>query len=189
MIPYIYCPFCRATLTTRRIPALDPITGHEGQERRVCSVCGFIQWGNSKPTASAIIVSTFGQILLVKRRIDPGKGMWDVPGGFLETGEHPEEAVRREMREETGLTVGITRLIGIYMDTYASAHAVTIFGADNAPSEDTLNLYYECYIVEGIPKADDDAEELAWFNREHIPYPLAFKNAENAMKDFLAHTS
>src|SRR5690348_1512777 len=124
MIPYRYCPQCAAELATRRIPAND------GPERRGCSVCGVIQWGNSKPNASAIIVDERGWVLLARRGIEPYLGMWDVPGGFLEAGEHPEDGVRREMAEETGLDVTITRLIGVYMDVYGPS-----------PSEDTLNLY------------------------------------------------
>ncbi|GAB4460241.1 MAG: NUDIX hydrolase [Armatimonadaceae bacterium] len=171
MIPYKFCPFCQTVLEARRIP--DP-----GPVRRVCPSCRFIQWGNSKPTASGIVVNDRGFILLAKRGIEPFRGMWDIPGGFLEAGEHPEDGVRRELFEETGLTVAVTALIGVYMDTYGPA-----------PSEDTLNLYYACRMESGSIQADDDAEELRWCAPDHLPGPLAFVNAQQALADWLAQPS
>jgi 8-oxo-dGTP diphosphatase len=167
MIPFHFCPMCASPLTARRIPAPD------GPERRVCSVCRFIQWGNSKPTASGIVVNDAGEILLARRGIEPFKGMWDVPGGFLEAAEHPEAGVVRELREETGLEVTVTRLVGIYMDTYGPE-----------PCEDTLNVYYECRIVGGELSAADDITEAGWFDPDGLPGPLAFENARRAVDDY-----
>ncbi len=172
MISYRYCPQCAAELATRRI------TANDGLERRVCSACGFTQWGNSKPTASAIVVDERGWILLALRGIEPFFGMWDIPGGFLEAAEHPEDGVRREIAEETGLDVTIIRLVGVYMDTYGPL-----------PSEDTLNLYYECCITGGTLKADDDAAELRWCDPNDFPGPLAFENARLAMADWKQYRS
>ena len=166
MIAYRYCPLCGTALHTKPIP-------DNGPERRVCSMCGFIQWGNAKTTASGIVVNSQGEVLFAKRAVNPFKGMWDIPGGFLEASEHPEAGVVRELFEETGLTVSITRLIGVYMDTYGLP-----------PSEDTLNFYYECRVVAGEAQADDDAEAIAWFDVQDIPEPLAFDNAQQAMNDY-----
>lgn len=56
-------------------------------------------------TAAAIVVDTQGRVLLLKHRFRPGAG-WGIPGGFIEAGEQPDEAVRRELREEVGLELG-----------------------------------------------------------------------------------
>lgn len=157
-------------MEARRIPADD------GPERRVCSVCGFIQWGNSKATASGIVVDEAHKILLTRRAIEPFYGMWDVPGGFLEEGEHPEQGVTRELREETGLKVETVRLVGVYMDRYGPG----------TQAEHTLNLYYVCRIIgtQRIPVAADDALEVAWFPPQEAPSDIAFQNAREALRDF-----
>jgi 8-oxo-dGTP diphosphatase len=169
MIPYKFCPFCREELETRRIPA------HDGPERRVCAACGFVQWGNSKASASGVLVREDGRILLAKRAREPFRDWWDIPGGFLEAGEHPEVGVAREFREETGLEIEVVSLIGVYMDTYGPP-----------PSEDTLNFYYECRPVRGTMAAEDDVSELGWFDPDDLPGPLAFENANMAFRDWQA---
>lgn len=167
MKAYRFCPDCGAELETRRIPAPD------GPERRVCSACGFIQWGNSKPTSAGIVIGPDGRLLLGRRAIEPYRGWWDVPGGFLEAGEHPEDGVRRELREETGLEVVVVRLVGVYMDTYATT------------GDDTLNFYYLCR-SDGAQagKAEDDIETLAWFSPEALPEQIAFPSAQAALRDW-----
>jgi ADP-ribose pyrophosphatase YjhB (NUDIX family) len=166
--PFRYCPYCRADLQTRRIPA------SEGPERRVCAVCGFIEWGNSKPTAAGIVEDEAGRVLLGRRTIAPFHGWWDVPGGFLEAGEHPEAGVRRELREETGLAVRVERLLGVYMGTY---------GEDGA-GEHLLNFYYICRVENGVLRPDDDLGELAWFAPDAIPERVAFASSRRALADW-----
>lgn len=161
-----YCPFCRADLQTRRIPEPD------GPERRVCGACGFVDWNNSKPSASGIVEDHKGRVLLARRVIEPARGCWDVPGGFLEPGEHPEQGVVRELREETGLAVQVERLVGVYMDIYGS-------GAVH-----TLNFYYLCRARGGTPLGADDVGEVAWFAAEDLPDNLAFQNTRDALRDW-----
>jgi 8-oxo-dGTP diphosphatase len=169
MIPYKYCPFCREELEARRVPP------DEGPMRRVCSACGYVQWGNSKPSSSGILVREDGKILLAKRAREPFKDYWDIPGGFLDAGEHPEAGVIREFREETGLEIEVVSLIGVYMDTYGPE-----------PSEDTLNFYYECRTVSGTMSAEDDVSELGWFDPTELPGELAFENGKAAFRDWTA---
>lgn len=163
-MPYRFCPHCRAALTTRRIPS------PEGPERRVCAVCGFVHWNNSKPTAGAVIEQAEGRVLLVRRAVEPARGDWDVPGGFLEPGEHPEAGLRREIGEETGLEIEIVRLLGIYMDRYGEYT--------------TLNLHYLCRVTGGHLAAADDASEASWFAPAQLPQNLSFDNVRAVLQDW-----
>ena len=145
------------------------VVEHDG--RFDCAACGRRHYLNSKPTAGGLVVRD-GKLLLVRRQNEPFKDWWDVPGGFLDAGEHPEAAVVRELREETGLEVRPARLFGMYMDTY---------GDDGEP---TLNIYYECEVVGGREQAGDDAVELGWFGVDEIPENVAFENGRQVIEDW-----
>ena len=150
-----WCPRCREEL--------------RGDESRVeCPACGFVSYASSKVTSGALCVDDEGRVLLARRRAEPYVGRWDIPGGFLEEGEHPLEGLKRELREETGLEVEPIELLGIWMDTY---------GGDST-AEATLNFYWTARVVSGEPKAADDVDELGWFAPDELPGPdeLAFEN-------------
>jgi ADP-ribose pyrophosphatase YjhB (NUDIX family) len=135
--------------------------------RVTCPACGFTAYAHSVPTASALIVDAGGRILLARRAFDPERGKWDLPGGFLEEGEAPLDALRRELREETGLDVEPLSYFGAWIDRYG----------DEAGSVSTLNLYWLAR-ADGEPRPADDVSELRWFAREELPPPeeLAFRN-------------
>jgi|SRR6185503_4566967 len=138
----------------------------------VCSNCAYELYLNSKATASALIVDG-DKILLGKRLAEPEKGKWDVVGGFLNYGEHPEAAVKREVKEETGLDVKIEQLTGIFTDEYGSEkHA-------------TLNIFYLVKVVGGAEQPGDDIGELKWFSKNEIPNDLAFKNNRDGINAWL----
>ena len=141
-----FCPRCAAEL------------GHSF-ERVECPACGFITHSNSEPTACALVVDADGRLLLVRRAHDPHGGTWDLPGGFLEEAEHPLDALRRELREETGLDVEPVEFVGIRLDRYGDGH--------DAPT--TLNLYWTARVTGGEPEAGDDAAELRWFAPDDLP--------------------
>lgn len=156
---YSYCPKCGQSLATR------PVDGHT---RLVCAGCGFVFYQNSKPTSSVIVVKQ-GRVLLVRRGIEPYLGWWDIPGGFLENGEHPEAGAVREVAEETGLQVKPTELLGIYIDTYG-------------PSDEyTLNLCYVAELVGGRPYPASDVTELRWFDLAELPDQVAFTWSMDAL--------
>ena len=130
----------------------------EGRRVR-CPVCGFVYYASSKPTACALCVDGHGRVLLARRAGEPFKGRWDLPGGFLEEGEHPLDALRRELREETGLEVEPTDFVGVWMDRYAYETHTT----------STLNLYWTARVLRGSPAPADDVSELAWFSPNELP--------------------
>ncbi len=116
-----------------------------------------------------------GRVLLVRRAIEPFKGYWDIPGGFLHEGEHPEDGARREILEETGLRVQLAGLIGIYMDSY---------GGDDA-DEWTLNIYYVAKPLDDAePRAADDASEIGWFAPDALPVQMAFRHERQVLSDW-----
>src|SRR5690348_2288201 len=119
-----FCPRCGGPLAPRRVNPHDP-------ERLVCAACGRVEYVNAKPCAGVVLVRD-GRVLLGRRAIEPCKGCWDLPGGFLEAWEHPREGAIREAREELGVEVEPGPLLGIYIDQY--------------PLEDglgyTLDVYY-----------------------------------------------
>ena len=116
------------------------------------------------------MVDDEGRVLLARRVGPVFPGYWDLPGGFLEEGEHPLDGIRRELREETALQVEPEEFVGAWMDRYG----------DDEDAHATLNLYWTARVVAGEPKAADDVSELAWFRPDELPPPerLAFHIAE-----------
>jgi ADP-ribose pyrophosphatase YjhB (NUDIX family) len=132
--------------------------------RVTCRVCGFVYYASPKPTACALCIDERGPILLARRAVEPFKGRWDLPGGFLEEEEHPLDAIRRELREETGLEVEPLSFVGIWMDRYPyKTHTVS-----------TLNLYWTARVLSGAAEPADDVSELAWFSPDELPDEAEF---------------
>jgi 8-oxo-dGTP diphosphatase len=115
-----------------------------------------------------------GRVLLVRRAIQPALGQWDIPGGFLEADEHPEAGAVRELREETGLDIIITRLLGVYIGTY-------VYGDDPAY---TLDMVFVASAPDGEPRPADDASEIGWFAPDMLPESLAFSHQGAVLADW-----
>ena len=81
--------------------------------RRVCSHCQFVDYINPKIIAASVVTKG-SKILLCRRAIDPRKGFWTLPAGFMEQGETVEEAARREAREEANAEIRIDRILAVY---------------------------------------------------------------------------
>jgi NAD+ diphosphatase len=150
-----YCPRCSSQLS--------------GDDGRVhCESCGFVAYANPAPTASALLTDEAGRLLLARRAYEPFLGLWDLPGGDVDESEHPLDALRRELREETGLEVEPLELFGIWMDQYG-------------PSPDdpwTLNMYWTARPLGGELRPADDVADLAWFSPDDLPptEETAFRN-------------
>jgi ADP-ribose pyrophosphatase YjhB (NUDIX family) len=142
-------------------------------DRVECAACGFVHWANSQPTACALVVDDRGRVLLGRRATQVFHGYWDTPGGFLQEGEDPEAALRRELREETGLDVEPVAFFGANTDRYGDG--------EDAPF--TLNLYWVVRVVGGEERPDDDVSELRWFAPDELPPPeeIAFENVAQVL--------
>ena len=132
-----------------------------------CDACEFVHYANSVPAVSALVVDADRRILLARRAYEPDAELWDTPGGFLEEGEDPAIGLRRELLEETGLTIEIGDFVGMFSDRYGDGPGATA----------VLNLVWEVGIAGGEPRAADDVSELRWFARDALPEEseLAFR--------------
>ena len=132
----------------------------DGNNRFYCPHCHAIHYENPKPTATLICPKN-NSILLVKRAAEPGKGLWGLPGGFVERGETLQKGAMRELFEETNLKGQVKQILG------TCSHFNTIFG-------DILLVGMEVQISDwSTIKAGDDATEAELFPLEGLP-PLAF---------------
>ena len=120
----------------------------------LCPACGFEEWGSAAPAVEALIVRD-GRVLLTRRAIEPFRGKWDLPGGFLEEDEEPLLALRRELREETGLEIEPGEFLGTAIEGYDRYSVLILSFAATAP--------------EGEPQPADDVAELAWFAPDELP--------------------
>lgn len=122
-------------------------------------------------TVDAVVFSVRAggtDVLLIKRKKDPYKGQWAVPGGFIEMDEELEDAVARELNEETGLT-------GVRLE---QLRAFGKCGRD--PRGRQISVAFTGTITEGRDKvrAGDDAAEARWFNIHNLPENMAFDHDE-----------
>ena len=143
----------------------------DGNRRFHCRHCKTIHYENPKPTAT-LICPKGNKLLLVKRAVEPAKGQWGLPGGFIERNETPEEGAIRELMEETHLVGRPIKLLG------HCSHQNTIFG-------DVLLLGILMEIKDWSNLTpDDDAERVDLFLLDNLP-PLAFPCHEKIIELFL----
>jgi ADP-ribose pyrophosphatase YjhB (NUDIX family) len=141
-----HCPSCGSRI--------EPADG-----KAECGACGYVAYANPAPAACALCVDEAGRVLLTRRAWEPYAGMWDLPGGFLDEDEHPLDALRRELAEETGLEVEPTEWFGAFMIRYG----------DEPDARWVLNLVWRAQVVGGEEQAADDVSELRWFAPAELP--------------------
>lgn len=160
---WMSCPRCRHEL--------------ERDDRAVvCPNCGLKVYATPAPTASALVLDDDARVLLARRAGDPGAGLWDLLGGFIEEGEEPLDALRREVEEETALEIEPLEFLGGYPDRY---------GEDGIY---TLNFYWTARITGGELVLDDELAAVDWVAADELPEraEFAFENTLAALEDWKA---
>ena len=147
-----YCPRCRSEMIDKEV---------YGRLRRVCpnDACRFVQFIDPK-VSSAVIALRAGQVLLVKRAMDPARGSWCLPSGFIEIGETPQQAAIRECKEETGYEVVISALVDVFSYEDYRGSGVLIM--------------YRGQVVGGQAQPGEDALEARFFGPDELPDNIVF---------------
>jgi 8-oxo-dGTP diphosphatase len=160
---YRFCPACGERLEPRVIKSGEP-------ERLVCTACGFVFYLDPKVAVGTIVRTARGELVLVRRAIEPGYGLWVFPGGYVDRGETITAAAVREAREESGLDVRLDGLVNIY--SYDAAPLIVIVYAATA--------------VGGTLCGDDECLDAKLFAPDDIPWDaLAFRSTRDALRDYL----
>lgn len=164
---YQYCPFCGHKFAS---------TNEEGLKNYPnslnCMDCKKIFYNNPKPAVAGLLIIE-EKILLVKRKYNPYKGYWDLPGGFVEYGENFEKALKREFKEELDLNIEALSIKNIFNLYYPVS-------ADDRFSLAVIVYNINCAELNTI-KPNDDVEAYSFFNIKQIPENIAFPE----QKEFL----
>ncbi len=160
-----FCPVCAARLERRE---------KHGAMRPVCPSCNYVHFCDPK-VAAITLIERDGQVLLARRAMNPAKGRWTLPGGFVESEEDPRETAIRECREELGLEVEIIRLMDLY---YGKAHE----------SGASIVILYAGRLVGGTPAPGDDVDAVAFFGPKELP-ELAFASTRQILAQWRRHTN
>jgi len=153
-----FCPLCAAPLGREAVPP-------DQREQAVCPACRFVFYLNPKVVAGTIPEQD-GRILLTRRAIDPSRGLWTFPGGFVDFGESVTDAALRETFEETGLKVELTGLLNVY--SYPGAPVIII---------------YRARVTGGTLTSCPENDAIEWRKPSEIPWDaLAFPSTREALR-------
>jgi len=161
-VEFQYCPVCGGKLNSKNLKTDEP-------DRLVCTKCSFVFYLDPKVVACSI-VEMDGRIVLLKRAIDPQKGKWVLPGGYVDRGEEVKAAALREMEEECGLKIRTKELLGLY----------------SYPGRISVVVVYVAEPSGGKLIVGDETTEVGLYSPESIPWnELAFQSTIDALKDYL----
>lgn len=149
------------------------VTTPEGddRERRVCTTCGFIDYENPKIVAGAVAESPDGRILMCKRAIEPRKGFWTLPAGFMEQGESVADAARREAREEACARLELIDLLAVY----------------SIPRISQVQMFFRARLADPAIAPGPESLKVALYAWDEIPFnDLAFPSVRWALEDWRA---
>jgi ADP-ribose pyrophosphatase YjhB (NUDIX family) len=155
-----FCPFCGESLGSRF---------SDGRSRLFCENEERFVYENPIPASTGLLLGGEGDILLVLRNREPGRGQWSLPGGFVENGESPLEAARRELKEETGLNCSGPQLVDV------------IYEESDYYNTSLLIIGYRFEHFEGTAIAGDDADEVRFFPTDDLP-DIAFESHRRLIK-------
>ncbi|MBV9578619.1 MAG: NUDIX hydrolase [Chloroflexi bacterium] len=154
-----FCLQCGTPLVARH---------QEDRERPTCPACGFVYYLDPK-VAAAVVLGNEQGVLLGKRCVDPGAGLWSFPAGYVNRGEVLEEAAVREVAEEIGLEVRLTGIVGVYSER----------------GSPVVLVVYSGEVVAGEPTPDGhEVSEVRRFPIEDLPDELAFPHDRRVLADW-----
>jgi ADP-ribose pyrophosphatase YjhB (NUDIX family) len=163
---FAFCPQCGCS------------AGDVGQNPFSCAGCGFRFYFGPTVAVGAIVTDDAGRVLLLRRARDPGRGKLGIPGGFVDVGEGVEEAMAREVFEETQLTVQSMRYIASFPNSYAYRGLLY----------PVTDVFFECH-VDGYDQMVPQACEIEEFFFRHPSQQdlaeMAFESNRRAIEAFL----
>lgn len=164
---------------SRSVPAC-PHCVESAERPLVCDRCGWRWYANPVPAAGVVLERedpTTGDVaaLLLRRAVEPGRGAWDLPAGYLEHGESFEIGARREAEEEAGIPIELTGLVGVYHSPLANAVTAVYRARPVDPSAPV--------------RPDAESDDHAWVSRSEVDGWLprmAFPSMASAVADWAA---
>ncbi|HXG54153.1 MAG TPA: NUDIX hydrolase [Vicinamibacterales bacterium] len=166
-IQYNFCPTCAGPLALRLLKAGEPV-------RHVCTRCGQVIFMDPKVAVGTIIGTPGGKVVLVRRAIEPGYGLWVFPGGYVDKGEVVTDAAIREAREEAGLDIRLDRLLNVY----------------SYPGRPLVVIVYAATAVGGQLCHDEESLEVGLFSEDEIPWDtLAFDSTHEGLRQYFRDLS
>ena len=142
----------------------------EGKTLPVCPRCGFVVYADPKVAAGAV-VERDRRVLLLRRAIEPARGRWTFPGGYVDRGEPVPAAAVREAFEEAGVRITLGELLGVY----------------SARGNPVVLIVYRARLAAGEARPGPEAEEVRWVAAPDIPWSeLAFPSTAAALADWCA---
>jgi ADP-ribose pyrophosphatase YjhB (NUDIX family) len=158
-----FCTRCGESL------AFGAVEG-EDRHRLACPSCNFVAYVNPRLVVTTIPVNDDGEVVLLRRGIEPGRGSWAQPGGFLEVDETVTEAAIRETLEETGLIVEPGEIVGLYSRLEAAVVVIA----------------FEARVIGGSYRLNPEALEIQAFSPDRLPWHgIAFKTTHWALWDWV----
>jgi ADP-ribose pyrophosphatase YjhB (NUDIX family) len=142
-----FCPICG-----------EAIDKHD--DRVECKACGYVGYANPVPAVEAVCLDADGRVLLGRRAVDPGRGLWDLPGGFLHEDELPLDGLRREVLEETGLELEPLDFLGHWLEPYDGRVVLSLVwtvrvSGEACAADDLAEL--RSFPPDGFPPSEDFA--------------------------------
>ena len=165
-----YCPLCGASLITRMVT---------DKKRRACPACDYIHFTDPKVGVGVLVVEE-GKVLLVRRTMNPERGKWSIPAGFLDRGENPKETAVREAWEELHLHIIPDRIIGVH----ATPQLNTTYA--NGDQIRNIGVIFHGQILGGTLAADpDEIVQVAWMAPQealHSVHPSRRDHYKNILR-------
>jgi mutator protein MutT len=166
---FTFCPKCRNELQ------------HNSKFLFVCLKCGSHFYDNPVATNAVILENAKKEILLTKRKYDPAKNMWDLPGGFLQPQENIEQSITRELEEELGIKISVFEYFHSYIDEYlykgVKSHVLSLVFLGKLDSDILIT-------------PNDDVADYTFFSIDKLPFKyIAFDCIRKALKDYLMSKS